>query len=242
MTEHAKNEATRATSIEDLEVAAPSAANSKPYEDRDAQADRGDGNIHAFENEPSPWVTERNRKRQIDESGEAADQSIEKVRDILFGSQTRRIEQRFANLETVFKQEITDLRGESKKNLEALEDFAKNEMESMSDSINAEKKTRTEAVEGLEKKLNDTIKTLEQKIEQLDQTISSVKSNMQEQILEQSKTLREEMSEKFTSISKVHEQAFNELRKEKSDSLALANLFIEMGMRLKEEFDIPGMG
>ena len=89
--------------------------------------------------------------------------------------------------------------------------------------------------------MNGTTRVLEQKIEQFQQNISAIQSNMQEQILEQSKKLMGEISEKYEKISSVHEQALKELRKEKSDSLALANLFIEMGMRLKEEFEIPGM-
>jgi len=241
MKEHAENQETSAARMEDLEGAMPPETKPKPTEDIDARTDDTEGKIHSLESEQTPSVTETVSMRQADKGEPAGDQSIEKVRDILFGSQTRRFEQRIASHEALFEQEIARLRSDSKRNLESLENYVKKEIGSLTDSLSAEQKIRTEAVESLAEKLNGTTRALEQKIEQFHQNISAIQSNLQEQILEQSKKLMGEISEKYEKISSVHEQALKELRKEKSDSLALANLFIEMGMRLKEEFEIPGM-
>jgi len=241
MKEHAENQETSAARMEDLEGAMPPETKPKPTEDIDARTDDTEGKIHSLESEQTPSVTETVSMRQADKGEPAGDQSIEKVRDILFGSQTRRFEQRIASHEALFEQEIARLRSDSKRNLESLENYVKKEIGSLTGSLSAEQKIRTEAVESLAEKLNGTTRALEQKIEQFHQNISAIQSNMQEQILEQSKKLMGEISEKYEKISSVHEQALKELRKEKSDSLALANLFIEMGMRLKEEFEIPGM-
>jgi len=241
MKEHAENQEKSATRMEDLEVATPPETKPKPPENRDVRADDTEGKIHSLEGKQTPSATEKFSMRQANKGEQVADQSIEKVRDILFGSQTRRFEQRITSLESLFQQEIARLRSESKRNLESLENYIKKEIGSLTGSLSAEQKIRTKTVESLAEKMSSNIRALEQKIEQFHQNISAIQSNMQGQILEQSKKLMGEISEKYAKISTAHEQALKELRKEKSDSLALANLFIEMGMRLKEEFKIPGM-
>ncbi len=177
----------------------------KSSENRDALTDDIERKIRSLEREQTPSVTEKASKRQIDDGELAGGQSIERVRDILFGSQTRHFEQRIASLEALFQQEIARSRSESKKNLESAENYAKKRIRSLTGSLGAEKKIRTEASESLEEKLNGTARALEQKIEQLRQNISATQSNMQEQILEQSKKLMEEISEKYEKISTVHE-------------------------------------
>ncbi len=241
MKKQVEKKKTGATRMENKEVAMPPKTKPKRSKKTDARTDDAEGKIHSLEGEQTPSATEKVSMQQTDKGEPAGDQSIEKVRDILFGSQTRHFEQRIASLEALFQQEIARSRSESKKNLESLENYSKKGIRSLTGSLSAEKKIRTETVERLEEKMNGTTRALEKKIEQLHQNISTIQSNMQEQILEQSKNLMEEISEKYEKISTVHEQALKQLRKEKSDSLALANLFIEMGMRLKEEFEIPGM-
>ena len=62
---------------------------------------------------------------------------------------------------------------------------------------------------------------------------------MQAQILQQSKELMAEIRTKHEEVSAALEQSVNRLVEEKTDRLALANLLMEMSMRLKDEFDIP---
>ena len=54
--------------------------------------------------------------------------NIDKIRDILFGSNMRDYEQRFSRLEEALKKESADLRDTTRRHLEALETFVHTEL------------------------------------------------------------------------------------------------------------------
>src|SRR5579862_6649484 len=56
-----------------------------------------------------------------DAPGEGSPGNIDKIRDILFGSNMRDYEMRFARLEEALKKESSDLRDTTRHNLESLE-------------------------------------------------------------------------------------------------------------------------
>ena len=165
-------------------------------------------------------------------------QSIEKVRNILFGAQTRQIEQKFVRLEALLQKEITNLRGETKITLNSLENYIKKELATLTDQINTERDERTESAEKLSGLLKDSNKSIENKIAKLDEKNVKSQRDLQEQILQQSKELMTEIRAKHEEVSASLEQSVNRLVEDKTDRLALANLFIEMSLRLKDEFDI----
>jgi len=178
-----------------------------------------------------------------DPSGEGPDeaQSIDRVRDILFGSQARQFEQKFAHLEALLQKEITNLREESRKRFDSLENYMKKEFDAQAEQIQTEQNERTDSVEDLSAKLNKTNKTLEKKISQLGEKVATGQRDLQGQILEQSKKLMDEIREKDEKLSAALDQSVKELRHEKIDRLALANLLTEVALRLKEEFETPGL-
>jgi gas vesicle protein len=63
---------------------------------------------------------------------------------------------------------------------------------------------------------------------------------LREQILDQSKNIADEIRQKHEAITASLERATSELRDEKTDRAALASLFMEVAMRLNNEFKIPG--
>ena len=173
-----------------------------------------------------------------DVEGEDA-QSIEKVRNILFGAQTRQFEQKFDRLEALLQKEIANLRDETKMTFNSLENYIKKELATLTDQINTERDERTESAEVISQLLKDSSNNIEKKITKLDEKNVKSQRALQEQILQQSKELMTEIRAKHEEISASLEQSVNRLVEDKTDRLALANLFLEMSMRLKDEFDIP---
>ena len=173
-----------------------------------------------------------------DVEGEDA-QSIEKVRNILFGAQTRQFEQKFDRLETLLQKEIASLRDETKITFNSLENYIKKELATLTGQIKSERDERTESAEAISKLIADSNKNIESKITKLDEKNIKSQRDLQEQILQQSKELMTEIRAKHEEISASLEQSVNRLVEDKTDRLALANLFMEMSMRLKDEFDIP---
>ncbi len=167
------------------------------------------------------------------------DDNIDKVRDILFGSQTRQIEKRLAAMEEKIDKEIGYLRSETKTTLDSLEQFMRKELQTLTEQLGDERTERNESVDSLSEKIGGTKKLLEKKMGQLSDKLVKDQRETQEQILKQSKTLMEEMHNKNDVIEKRLDQSLDALTHEKTDRMALANLLMEAAMRLKDEFQLP---
>lgn len=166
-------------------------------------------------------------------------ESLDKVRDILFGSQTREYEKRFARLEERLLKEAADLRDELRKRFDTLEAYTKKEVESLVARLKTEHDQRTESAKEISRQLGETSGVLEQKTSQLDEQLNVSQRELREQILDQSKSISDEIRQKHEAMAATLERATAELRDEKTDRAALASLFMEVAMRLNNEFKIP---
>src|SRR3984885_10504806 len=79
-----------------------------------------------------------------DPSTEAGSGNIDKIRDILFGSNMRDYEQRFSRLEEALKKESADLRDSTRRHLEALDTFVHKELSALQGRLTAERDERSE--------------------------------------------------------------------------------------------------
>src|SRR5436190_24030923 len=80
--------------------------------------------------------------RPVEESGK-----VDRIRDILFGSQMRDYDGRFQRLDERLTREAMEARAEVQTRLEALENFFKGEVESMTNRLNTERSERGDALE-----------------------------------------------------------------------------------------------
>lgn len=190
------------------------------------------------ENNPtgaSPAQSEEPEKSSAKSSGE----SLDKVRDILFGSQAREYEKRFARLEERLIKEASDLREDLKKRFDTLEVYIKREVESLTDRLKAEHDERAESAQELSNVIRATSQSFDKKTSQIDHLLTTSQRELRDQLLDQSKTLSDEIQQKHEQMASHLERATAELRDEKTDRAALASLFMEVAMRLNNEFKIP---
>ncbi|WP_372682136.1 hypothetical protein [Desulfosarcina sp.] len=185
--------------------------------------------------DPAPQAPDHPTEAATPPDGE----NIDKIRDILFGSQSRQIEKKLSAVEEKIDKEIDFLRSETKTTLEALEQFVRKELQSLSDQLNRERSERTEFVDSLSGRLADTQKALDKKLGQLNDKVVKDQRDTQEQILLQTKSLLDEMHEKNDGLQKRMDQSIKALAKEKTDRLALANLMMEAAVRLKDDLQLP---
>lgn len=166
-------------------------------------------------------------------------ESLDKVRDILFGSQSREYEKRLTRLEERLLKEASDLRDELRKRFDTLEVYIKKEVESLAARLKTEHDQRTESSKEISRELKETSRTLEKKTGQLDEQLTTSQRELRQQILDQSKSISNEIRQKHEAMAATLERATAELRDEKTDRAALASLFMEVAMRLNNEFKIP---
>jgi hypothetical protein len=170
---------------------------------------------------------------------QAAGGNVDKIRDILFGSQMRDYESRFVRLEETLTKEVADLKETSRKRFEGLETYLKKELESLQGRLKAERDERSDADKQLSRELKELADTLGKKIAEGDDHVTEAHGQLRADILQQSKDLRDEMHQTHDELMSALERRFKELRNDKADRALLADLLTEVALRLKDEFRMP---
>jgi hypothetical protein len=173
--------------------------------------------------------------RGLEESGK-----VDRIRDILFGSQMRDYEGRFLRLEEHLAQAAADVREDVRKRLEALESFMKGEVESITTRANAEQSERRAALEKIERDLAETARNLDSRIKNFDEHMAKEIRDLREQLLNQSKALSAETTEKHDQMKAALDHEASQIRGAMTGREALAEMLSEVALRLKNEFRVPG--
>lgn len=165
-------------------------------------------------------------------------ENLDKIRDILFGSHARSTEQQLARLDKKLMKEAEDARAEAKKRFDSLEHYAKNELNSLNERLKAEQGDRMASDKELAATLAAAGKNFEKRLAELDERTSEQHRELRKQLLDQSKALRDEIGQSHRDMQVAMERAVAELRQAKADRFALADLFTELALRLKDEFKV----
>ena len=166
-------------------------------------------------------------------------QNVDKIRDILFGSQMRDYEKRFVRLEERLAKASDALRDDLKKRFDSLESFVQQEIEALGQRLKTEKTERADALKELTREARDNAKNLEKKLSQLEEQLSSAQGDLRSRILDQSKALGNEIRKAQTEMEAALEREVEALRHEKTDRETLGDMFSELGLRLKGELELP---
>ncbi|MDQ6655292.1 MAG: hypothetical protein M3Y80_05710 [Verrucomicrobiota bacterium] len=167
-------------------------------------------------------------------------QNVDRIRDIIFGSQMRDYDGRFQRLEERLVHDAASMRGDVQQRLEALEAFMKGEVESMTNRLRSEHTERDQALGKLAQDLAETARGLDLKINHLDQQAAKDIRDLREKLLEQSKKLGEEIRDKHEQMKSGLEQEAQQIRGAMTGRAALADMLSELSLRLKDEFKVPG--
>jgi hypothetical protein len=165
--------------------------------------------------------------------------NVDKIRDILFGSQMRDYDKRFGRLEERLAKAADALRDDLKKRFDSLESFVQQEVESLHQRLKTEKAERVETLKDLTRETRDSAKSLENRLSQVDEHLTSAQGDLRARILDQSKTLLNEIHKAHSDMESSLEREAESLRNEKTDRAALADLLTEMALRLKDELELP---
>ncbi|MDZ7962520.1 MAG: hypothetical protein RMY34_32425 [Aulosira sp. DedQUE10] len=161
--------------------------------------------------------------------------SLDKVRDILFGNQVREVEKRFSRLEERLIKELNNVRDETKKRLDYLELYIKKEVDSLTERLKNEQIDRDTGVKALAEEQKNLTLSLEKKFAQLDEQTTNSQRELREQILNQSNSLQDDIRQKYQEILTLLERESQELRRDKTDRSKLASLFTELAVRLNSD-------
>ena len=161
--------------------------------------------------------------------------SVEKIRDILFGSQIKNYDTRFARLEDTLIRETADLKETRKRRFESVEGFFKREAEALTGRLKAEREERSESLKNIARELKSSHEMLAKKISELDNSTAEAQSGLRQELMAESRKLLEEIRQKHDSLSSLLEHRVSELRQGKTDRALLAALLTEVANQLSED-------
>jgi len=202
--------------------------------------DTAEGNVESRLPMPQSSGRRSVNRPQLSTGDLGAGGNLDKVRDLLFGTQMRDMEKHFARLEERLQKDLTELKEETRGRFESLEVFLRKEIESLTDQLKAEQEARQQAALTLTQELTETAKAFDQRTNQVEEHIVKTQRELRQHILDQSRTLRDEFWDRYRELSEATDRGIQELRAEKTDRATLAVLLTELAMRLGNEYLLPG--
>lgn len=166
--------------------------------------------------------------------------NVDKIRDILFGSQMRDYESRFARLEEALAKETVEIRETSRRRFDQIEAYIKKEFEAVQARFKSERDERLDGSSLQSRELKELGESLSRRLRDLDDRSSSVERDLRSQLMQQARDLTDEMVRSHDEIATLLDKRVRELTDSKTDRAALATLFTEVALRLSDQFRIPG--
>ncbi len=168
-------------------------------------------------------------------------ENLDKIREILFGSNVREYERRFAQIETRLSKEVAELKDETRRRLNALEISASREIESLNSRIEKERQERGEGGEKLTQDIAELANKLERKARQIEDHNIRIEREFRDQMLAQSRSASEELRSKIEEVIETIDRMSGELRTRKVDRGDIAAVLSEIAMRLNNEPGMPNL-
>jgi hypothetical protein len=166
--------------------------------------------------------------------------NVDKIRDILFGSQMRDYEARFARLEEALVKETVEIRETNRRRFDQIEAYIKKEFEAVQLRFKSERDERLDTASQQSRELKELGEALSRRLRDLDDRSSSVERDLRSQLMQQARDLTDEMVRGHDEIATLLDKRVRELTDSKTDRAALATLFTEVALRLSDQFSIPG--
>ena len=148
-------------------------------------------------------------------------ESLDKVRDILFGGQMRAVESRLQVIEERFRQEHEALRSDFARQVESLDAFIRSEVQTLDERLAAERAKRTEELKSLAAEIKEAIRTLEKRHVKLEESANLADATLRDELL----LLGEQLSNELARSHQALDSA-------KTDRTALAGMLTDMAARL----------
>lgn len=170
-----------------------------------------------------------------DSSAEQTTGSVDKIRDILFGTQIKTYEARFSRLEESIARDLAEMKDAAARRFDTLESFVKKETETLGSRLKAERQERTEQLRDIARDLKTSSEALAKKILDLDNKTAEDQSGLRQDLMKESHKLLDDIRQKSDSLTALLERRSTELRELKLDRTAFAAMLNELALQISEE-------
>ena len=169
-------------------------------------------------------------------------ESLDQVRDILFGGQMRMVDTRLRGLEERISLEHTTLRNDLTRKIGELEEASKKEFAAQAERLTAERTKRADDLKALSAELREALKSLERRHVKFEEATSQADAEVRDQLMKHSAAFSAELARTAERLTSELDRAASSLRADKVDTTTLAGTLTEMAARLTGGGRAPGKG
>jgi hypothetical protein len=162
------------------------------------------------------------------------EQSLEKIREILFGERVRVQEDRLARFEETLHRELQGVRTEVQRRIEAIEVRAKKDNAELERKLLESEREGILGREQLARDIDASRRLLEERLVELAERSEKNVEFIQEHVASENKALAGTLGRKHDELAQAIDRTLGELRSEKADRAALAAVFSDLATRLAE--------
>ena len=164
-------------------------------------------------------------------------ESLDKVRDILFGGQMRAVDGRLQTLEERLLNEQAQMFAARDSHVANLEANLRRELQSLADQLSAERAKRGEELKVLGTELRDALRSLEKRHVRLEEMGGAADAELRDSILEQSRVVSAQLERLSNRLATDLNREVAGLRHDKADIASLVGVFSDMAHRLGSALD-----
>ena len=159
-------------------------------------------------------------------------ESLDQVRDILFGGQMRMVDARLKSLEERIVLEQATLRNDLGRRIVEIEEASKKEFAAHADRLAAERTKRADDLKALSGEMKEALKNLERRHANFEEATSLADAEVRDHLMKQSAAFSTELTRTAERLTTELDRAASALRADKVDTTTLAATLNEMATRL----------
>lgn len=163
---------------------------------------------------------------------EAGRESIDQVRDLLFGSQMRMVDARIQSLDERLNQEASSLRADFDRRITDLDGTIRNELVQHAGRLDSERAKRVEELKALGAELRDLLKSLDDRHRTFAQAAGQADAELRDHLMTQDAKFTADLTKTGERISTELDRITNGLRADKLDVAALVAGLTDLAGRL----------
>jgi len=183
---------------------------------------------------PPPAAKPKSGNGATNGSAAAAEkpESLDQVRDILFGGQMRMVDARLQSLEERIVLEQTALRNDLGKRIAELEDASKKEFAAHAERLSAERNKRADDLKSLSAELKEMLKNLERRHVKFEEATALADAEVRDQLMKHSAAFSAELSRTSERLTSELDRAEAKLRTDKVDATTLVATLNDMAAKV----------
>lgn len=163
---------------------------------------------------------------------ESTPESIDQVRDLLFGGQMRTVDARLQSLDDRMARESASIRGDFDRQIAELDNSVKKELARHAERLASERTKRAEDLKALGAELKESLKGLERRHLNLEEAAGVADAELRDHLLKQAAAFSAELKRTSERISAELDAIATRLQSEKLDASALVAGLTELAGRI----------